>query len=88
MYLDTNKSNECYGCFACKNACPVQAITLQEKEDTFLYPVIDIEKCINCNICRKVCPHTDKERRFFNYPSNCFAAINKNKEDFEDQGRS
>ena len=32
------------------------AISLQEDEETFRYPVIDREKCINCGLCEKTCP--------------------------------
>lgn len=45
----------CYGCTACEQACPVHAITMRENEEGFLYPKIDKEKCINCNLCHKIC---------------------------------
>ena len=42
--------------FSCYNACPVNAITMVENEEGFKYPVIN-ESCINCGLCKKVCPH-------------------------------
>ncbi len=45
----------CCGCAACKYACPVQAISLEEKNG-FLTAVVNTEKCISCSKCVKVCP--------------------------------
>ena len=46
----------CVGCYACYSACPVSAITMQEDAEGFRYPLIDVEKCIKCGACEKVCP--------------------------------
>lgn len=45
----------CYGCTACEQACPSHAITMRENEEGFLYPWVDKGKCINCNLCYKIC---------------------------------
>jgi coenzyme F420-reducing hydrogenase beta subunit len=37
------------------NVCPKQAISMQPDEDGFLYPQIDIELCMECGLCKKVC---------------------------------
>lgn len=47
---------KCSGCFACDNVCPVDAITMKEDEEGFLYPKINQDICIDCGICRSVCP--------------------------------
>lgn len=47
-------TNECMGCMACIDACPVAAITINDNEMQ-LNAVIDKEKCLNCNQCKKVC---------------------------------
>ena len=56
MFLDTNKKIDCYGCEACAQICGRQAITMQEDEEGFRYPVISPALCISCGRCRKVCP--------------------------------
>ena len=50
-----NKAN-CTGCTACASICPKNAIKMVANEEGFRYPVIDKEKCINFNLCSKVCP--------------------------------
>ena len=49
-----NKKN-CSGCTACYSICPVSAITMVEDEEGFRYPKVDVDKCINCGACDKVC---------------------------------
>ncbi len=46
----------CTGCTACSNSCPTKAIIMKENKKGFKYPKIDRSKCINCNLCRKICP--------------------------------
>ena len=45
---------ECTGCGACKNICPVGAITLDCDRYGFAFPVIH-DSCIECNRCSDVC---------------------------------
>jgi len=47
--------NKCSGCSACVNICPQDAISMEYNKEGFLYPKIDTKKCINCNLCSKVC---------------------------------
>lgn len=55
MFFDNKKKEECCGCTACMNACPTSAIKMEEDAEGFLYPVIDKDTCVHCNLCRKVC---------------------------------
>ena len=69
---------DCCGCSACVQRCPKQCITLHEDEEGFLYPKVDMETCIDCGLCEKVCPvlHQAEER----VPLEVFAAKNPNEE--------
>lgn len=51
-----SRKEECCGCTACYAACPKHAITMQEDEEGFLYPVVNDQKCAKCYLCLKVCP--------------------------------
>ncbi len=47
--------SECTGCFACANACPMDAIQMQPGKIGHLFPTIT-DKCIECNKCINTCP--------------------------------
>ncbi len=79
--LFQNKT-DCCGCSACYNVCPRKAISMQEDEYGYVYPVIDQDKCVGCGLCRKVCHYqADKELRT---PIKAYAAAGK-KEEFDDE---
>lgn len=59
--LDLNKE-ECFGCGACEQICPVKAIDMLYDEEKFIYPVIDKQKCIGCGACERVCPSLNPVR--------------------------
>lgn len=47
---------ECCGCSACFAICPKEAISMVEDEEGFAYPSINVNKCVRCYQCIKVCP--------------------------------
>lgn len=55
MITITDKS-QCCGCSACAQRCPKQCISMQMDNEGFLYPQVDISKCVDCHLCEKVCP--------------------------------
>lgn len=55
MILITDKT-QCCGCTACANVCTHDAITMQPDEEGFLYPVLNMDLCIDCGLCEKSCP--------------------------------
>lgn len=56
---------QCCGCTACRNVCPVSAISLEEDKEGFLYPAINGELCIECGKCIEVCPFKDYKKQQF-----------------------
>lgn len=82
-YIRISEKKRCSGCTACVAVCPKGCITMQEDEEGFLYPQVDVATCIQCSKCVKVCPYTNSE--FTNKPdveelSLCYAAYNKDEE--------
>lgn len=74
VYLEKNNKKDCNGCGICTLNCPVNAIQMEEDNEGFYYPKIDLEKCINCNMCRNICSNfceSDKN-------DVAYMAINKN----------
>lgn len=49
------KKIECTGCTACQSICPKEAICMEANQEGFKYPVIDMQKCIQCGLCVKTC---------------------------------
>lgn len=49
-------SKVCTGCHACMNICPKNCISMKDNGEGFLYPHIDMDKCIDCGRCESVCP--------------------------------
>lgn len=45
----------CTGCGACKAICPVNAIEYQLTEDGFFEASVNLDKCVDCGLCQKVC---------------------------------
>lgn len=47
---------ECTGCSSCASICPKTCISMEVDSEGFCYPNVDVERCISCNLCVKVCP--------------------------------
>lgn len=67
----------CCGCGACMNVCPVGAVSMSEDKCGYIYPKIDEKKCIRCGKCKSVCAF--QSRQEMNEPVETFAAVSKNK---------
>ena len=70
----------CTGCMACMNVCPKSCITAVENDIGHIFPEIDAGKCVDCGLCKKVCPSINKLQK--NVPSNAYAAINKDAKEY------
>lgn len=46
----------CLGCGACAAICKFDAIRLVKSEEGFLSTLIDQNKCVDCKMCKRVCP--------------------------------
>ncbi|MEG0408461.1 MAG: Coenzyme F420 hydrogenase/dehydrogenase, beta subunit C-terminal domain [Bacilli bacterium] len=56
-YALTKDKHTCYGCCACEQACPVNAINMVLDEEGFKYPLVDFNLCIKCSKCSEICPY-------------------------------
>lgn len=66
MRINKNQYN-CCGCTACASICPHNAITMVPDVLGFKYPRINLELCVNCGLCVKVCSFNSKYDKIQNY---------------------
>lgn len=76
-----HENKDCCGCGACMNACPVQAITMEEDACGFLYPRIDESKCVRCGKCKQVCAFQNDSVK--NVPLETYAAVARDRKTVE-----
>ena len=72
--IEIIRKQDCVGCGACSQKCPVNCISLSVDEQGFLYPAVDKEKCIDCGLCDRVCPVINQSDE--NKPLAVFASYN------------
>jgi coenzyme F420-reducing hydrogenase beta subunit len=78
--ISISKKHECSGCKACYNICPKNCIDMIIDEEGFWYPKVNEDKCINCDLCEKVCPEINIcSNKKSNKKSICLAAWNNDK---------
>lgn len=54
--ISTLPHEDCCGCRACGDVCPVSCISFSKDDEGFLYPVVDETVCIHCGKCVRTCP--------------------------------
>lgn len=63
FYLESKLKSDCFNCTACANICPVNCITMKvDKNDGYVYPNIDYNKCIKCGKCKNVCINVNNDK--------------------------
>lgn len=75
LKLDNNA--KCCGCSACASICPHGAIKMVPDSLGFVYPSINLELCVKCGLCEKVCAFNENSISKNNDPLYSFAVRNK-----------
>ena len=68
MSIRIESKKDCCGCTACESICSHKAISMHSDTLGFLYPEVDINKCTECGLCRKVCQFKEDYLRYDNFP--------------------
>ena len=55
--ISLDDMKKCCGCAACADNCPQRAIKMIPDNKGFVIPKIDMEKCIECGLCKSVCQY-------------------------------
>lgn len=76
-HIVIEEKSDCCGCTACMNTCPKGAIEMIEDDEGFKYPYINKDKCIDCGLCKKVCPILNNKKEV-KYKQDGYVINNKN----------
>lgn len=82
-FIKIEEKDLCCGCTACYSICPKNAIEMVRDKEGFLYPRVNKEKCINCGMCKRVCPILNKAE-LNNFKPRAYLFQNKNEKIRED----
>lgn len=77
---DDKGLRSCTGCGICACVCGKNAITMQLDDEEFYKPVVDEDKCVECNLCKRSCYKYDENLIQSDVHEVCYAAVNKNDE--------
>ncbi len=77
MITEICTRDECTGCAACMESCPVGAIEMEMDGRGFLYPSISYTKCIECSNCVRHC-HVNSDELKKIIPLQVYGAQAKN----------
>lgn len=59
-FLMSKNKSDCCGCGSCRNACPVNCITMESDAEGYWYPVIQEDRCVHCQCCHLACGWTEE----------------------------
>ena len=68
--MNITETIKCFGCGACQQICPKNAISMAPDAEGFLRPEINEDLCVSCGLCQKVCPaesqllHTGEKKTY------------------------
>ena len=68
--------SRCTGCTACAAGCPHDVITMVRDKTGFDFPEVDLEKCVHCGRCTRLCPVLQERGPAAHLPA-AFAAWNR-----------
>lgn len=81
IMIEIKNKIDCTGCNACGDVCPKDCITFKCDSEGFWYPHVDTTRCIECNLCVKVCPVINPDTKIRRYVKPIvFAAYSKDEE--------
>ena len=81
MNINDIGKKDCSGCSLCVQLCVKECISMRSDEEGFLFPVIDMDKCIDCGLCYRKCPvNRQSVTNNKNFPKYYASAISDTKE--------
>ena len=78
-FIFTGNKESCTGCGACVQLCKQSALSMQPDSEGFLFPKLDINRCVDCGLCDRTCPAVNNHQENENGEQHCFVATTDNK---------
>lgn len=76
--IQITDKKKCCGCNACADICPKGSIAFKADIEGFWYPEVNMDTCIDCHLCEKVCPIVEPAKQIKRYEEPIvFAAYTK-----------
>ena len=69
---------KCTGCYACINSCPKNCIVMVKNKSGNIIPKIDVDKCADCGLCKKICPALNEIKMITPYKTYAAYAKDRN----------
>lgn len=83
-YIFSGDKTSCSGCGACVQVCTHNALKMAADDEGFLYPFLDVEKCIRCGLCDMTCPIVGKDVANKDQEQHCYIATTKEEKYYKD----
>ena len=64
MCINITDKTKCCACEACVQICGHNAIAMQEDDEGFRYPIVDLKLCVDCGLCEKVCQYNEMPPKY------------------------
>lgn len=78
--IEIKDKAQCCGCSGCASACPKGAIVMKADSEGFPYPSVNMDLCINCGICKNVCPILNPLSKSRSASPKAYAAYSRDEE--------
>ena len=72
----TGDKKKCTGCGACSQICTKHAIKMEEDSEGFLFPKLNLDLCVKCGRCDRICPMVNFHQENIEDKQKCYVVTN------------
>lgn len=83
-YIFTGVKETCTGCGACIHVCKHHALSMKADNEGFLFPQMDVSKCVGCGLCDMICPSVRNHQENEEWSQHCYIATTGKKEYYKE----